>query len=152
MTFDEFYVLLSKNKVSADPESTLKWFRELDQDNDNLLSILDFQNILGQDLVSLNISELSEPELILRLALEIFNCLGEDSHELDLKKTMHFIKFTMKEEIDFVNLLMYISQKPSRCLDSCRTYIMDRSKRWFPFRASCRRSAPNLRNALAKSF
>lgn len=42
MTFDEFYVLLSKNKVSADPESTLKWFRELDQDNDNLLSILDF--------------------------------------------------------------------------------------------------------------
>jgi hypothetical protein len=53
-------------------------------------------------LTSLNIVELSEPELILRLALEIFHHLGDDGFELDLKKTMHFIKFTLKEEIDFV--------------------------------------------------
>lgn len=37
--------------------------------------------------------DLIEPELILKVALEIFYFLSEDSNELDLKKVMNFIKY-----------------------------------------------------------
>jgi hypothetical protein len=43
-----------------------------------------------------------EPEYILRIGLEIFANLSEDNAELDLKKAMHFIKFRLKENFDFV--------------------------------------------------
>ena len=38
---------------------------------------------------------MTEPELVLRVGLEIFFRLGDDSNELDLKRVMNYLKFQL---------------------------------------------------------
>lgn len=76
----------------------------MDSDSDGLICIPDLQNSLSIDLKSINLLEMTEPELVLRIGLEIFDALGDNEFEMELKRVMNFMKFQLKSEIDFVSL------------------------------------------------
>lgn len=47
VSYDEFYVLINSLNISDDPELCLKWFRQMDTDMDNMLSISELQRNLA---------------------------------------------------------------------------------------------------------
>jgi hypothetical protein len=112
VSYDEFFSLLNKLNVTDDPESALSLFRLMDPNATNYLALAgrfssipffeDLQTFLGYDITKINLQELDATELVLRIALEIFHHLSSDGFELELKKTMAFIKLYFKEQIDFV--------------------------------------------------
>ncbi|CAD8113637.1 unnamed protein product [Paramecium sonneborni] len=104
VSYDEFYSFSRRLYICEDPDQSLRVFRQI-AGQQEIIQLEDFFQFLSKDLLKLDLTKMTQFELVIRIALELFQNMCDDDNQLDLKRTVHFIKEELCEDIDFLETI-----------------------------------------------
>ncbi|KAL4504071.1 hypothetical protein ABPG72_022701 [Tetrahymena utriculariae] len=103
--FSNFFKLLKKLKICSSQVEAQQVFIRISGQSYDFCSHEQFFLFFSKELKSLNLTEITTTELLLRLVLEFFRVLGKEKVLLDLRDLMIYSKAHLDLDLDFIQLL-----------------------------------------------